>query len=130
MRDIIRRGIISVLPVLLFGLTLNAGDITGKWAGGGELTLTNGETRSTTAYLEIRQNGQEVTGNAGPGPEQLLPISKAKIDGDKLTFEVIQSTNSGDVLYTFEFTVSGGKMEGTVKSERFTGKLSLKRSSD
>jgi hypothetical protein len=58
----------------------------------------------------------------------VLPITKGKLDGNKLTFEVVAPPDSSDVLFVFEFTISGDKMEGTVKTQRLTGKLSLKRS--
>jgi hypothetical protein len=121
--------VMSVLLVLLLAFTVSAADVTGKWTGAGELKFANGEAKNTTSYMDLRQDGQEVTGNAGPGPDYVLPISKGKLDGDKLTFEVVAPPeSSGDGLIVFEFTVAGDKMEGTVKCARFTGKLSLKRS--
>jgi hypothetical protein len=128
MLKIIQRVLTSVLLVLALALTASAADITGKWTGSGELTRADGTTRDTSVYLDLRQEGQEVTGSAGPDPDQVLPISKGKLDGGKLTFEVVARSDSGDVTYTFEFAISGDKMEGTVKSPRFTGKLTLKRS--
>ncbi len=120
---------LSVLFLLLLSLPLHAADLTGKWTGSGELKLNNGETRSTPVYLDVVQKGEEITGNAGPGPEQVLPISKAKLEGDKLTFEVNPPADSGNGLFVFEFKVSGDTLEGTVKCDRFTGTLTLKRSS-
>jgi len=118
-----------LLPLFIFAVTLNAAEVTGKWEGTGELRFANGESRDSGVYLDLRQDGQEVTGSAGPGPDRVLPISKGKLDGNKLTFEVVAPPeSSGDGLVIFDFTVSGDKMEGTVKCARFTGKLSLKRS--
>lgn len=128
MSDRLQRIILPVLLVLLLGLTASAVDVTGKWTGTGELRLGNGDVRKTTVYMDLRQDGQDVTGNAGPGPDQVLPISKGRIDGDKLTFEVVAPPeSSGDGLVIFDATVSGDKMESTVKCQRFTGTLSLKR---
>ena len=118
-----------LLPLFIFAVTLNAAEVTGKWEGTGELKFANGETRETRVYLDLHQDGQEVTGTAGPGPDRVLSISKGKLDGGKLMFEVVAPPeSSGDGLVIFDFTVSGDKMEGTVKCARFTGKLSLKRS--
>jgi len=128
MTNIIRPLLLCVLLVLALALTVSAADLTGKWTGSGELTRPDGTTSNTGVYLDLRQQGQEVTGSAGPDLNQVLPISKGKLDGGKLTFEVVATSDSGDVVYTFEFTVSGDKMEGTMKSPRFTGKLTLKRS--
>lgn len=119
----------SVLFLLLFSLPLSAADLSGKWTGSGELKLNNGETANTTVYLDIVQKGEEITGNAGPGPEQLLPLSKGQFKGDQLTFEVVPAADSGYGLFVFQFKVSGDTMEGTVKCDRFTGTLTLKRSS-
>jgi hypothetical protein len=124
-----KQTVLRLLPLFLFAVTLNAAEVTGKWEGAGELKFANGETRETSVYLDLRQDGQEVTGSAGPGPDRVLPISKGKLDGGKLTFEVVAPVeSSGDGLVIFDFTVLGDKMEGTVKCARFAGKLSLRRS--
>lgn len=124
-----KQRVLRLLPLFILTATLNAAEVTGKWEGAGELKLANGESRDSGVYLDLRQDGQEVTGSAGPGPDRVLPISKGKLGGNKLTFEVVAPPeSSGDGLIIFDLTVSGDKMEGTVKCARFTGKLSLKRS--
>ena len=124
----VKRMIVSALSFFVVALTLSGAEVTGKWTGTAELKMPNGETRSSGIYLDLKQEGQDVTGNAGPGPDRVLPISKGKVDGNKLTFEVLAPSDSGNRLISFEFTITGDQMEGTVKSDEFTGKLSLKRS--
>lgn len=124
-----KQSVVRLLPFFVLAVTLNAAEVTGKWEGAGELKFANGETRDSGVYLDLRQDGQEVTGSAGPGPDRVLPISKGKFDDGKLTFEVVApAESSGDGLIIFDLTVSGDKMEGTVKCARFSGKFSLKRS--
>ena len=74
--------------LLLFSFTLSAADVTGKCTGSFDITGPDGETKQDHAFMNLKQNGDEITGTAGPNEERQWPISKGKIEGDKITFEV------------------------------------------
>jgi hypothetical protein len=63
-------------------------EVTGKWSGSYIITAPNGETKDSTAYLVLKQTGADITGTAGPNEDEQLPITKGKIEGDKITLEL------------------------------------------
>lgn len=62
-------------------------DITGKWSGSVNATTPEGEAKTETAFLVLKQTGSEITGTVGPNEGEQFPIQKGKIDGDKITIE-------------------------------------------
>jgi hypothetical protein len=84
------------MRTLLFFLALGAfalsaaadTDVTGKWSGSFIITGPDGQTKDDTAYLVLKQNGTEITGTAGPNEDKQLTITKGRIDGNKISFEV------------------------------------------
>ena len=119
---------LRVLSYLLFALTLSAADVTGKWEGTVEFKRPDGTPGGGSAFLNLKQSGQEVTGTAGESADEQVPIEKGKIDGEKLTFEI----NADERVFKLELTLTGDKLEGQVKFQDssgnpMTGKLSLTR---
>ena len=115
--------------LLLSALTLSAAEITGKWSGSFDITNSDGETKADTAYMSLKQNGGEVTGTAGPNADKQWTIQKGKLDGQKLTFEVLME--DGGTL-VFDLTFDGSSIEGNVKGtgsggEQMSAKTKLKR---
>jgi len=113
----------------LSALTLSAAEITGKWSGSFDITNSDGETKADTAYMSLKQNGGEVTGTAGPNADKQWTIQKGKLDGQKLTFEVLME--DGGTL-VFDLTFDGSSIEGNVKGtgsggEQMSAKTKLKR---
>lgn len=116
--------------LLLFALTLNAAELTGKWSGGFEITNSEGETKSDTAYMDLKEKDGVVTGTAGPASDKQWPIKNGKIDGQKLTFDV----DADDGHLVFELTFDGEGVRGTCigtgsGGEKMSAKLNLKRAS-
>ena len=93
---------LRLLSCLLFVLTLSAADLTGKSEGTGEYKRSDGTPGGTSLVLNLKQTGQEVTGTVGPNADEQVPISKGKIDGPKLTFEI----NADDRVFKLELTLS------------------------
>jgi hypothetical protein len=60
-------------------------DITGKWSGSFHMTRPNGETKDSTAVLMLKQMGTEISGSVGPNEEEQHPVTKGKIEGNKIT---------------------------------------------
>jgi len=98
---------------VLFGATLWAADVTGKWRG----TVTTEMARQTTggtipAYMALQQSDGKVTGSAGGSEKMLYKIREGTIDGDRLIISA--SPKEGTVL-RFLLTVKGDVMEGDVE---------------
>ena len=116
---------------LLSGVTLHAAELTGKWSGSFDITNEQGETKADTAYMDLKETGGAVTGTAGPDSEKQWSLRKGKLDGQKLTFEVVM--DDGGAL-TFELTFDGTSIQGSCKGignggEKLSAKVNLKRAS-
>jgi len=73
-----------MLMIALAATALAAADVTGTWRG----TLTPDGRDAGPALLILKQEGNAVTGTAGPDANESHPISKGKVDNDTVTFEV------------------------------------------
>src|SRR2546425_358372 len=50
--------------LLLFIFTLAGTELTGKWTGSFDVTGPDGETKKDHAFMNLKQNGDELTGTA------------------------------------------------------------------
>ena len=115
---------------LMLTIALNAAEVTGKWTGSFDVTNPEGETKSSTAYMDLKEADGAVTGTAGPTSDEQWPLRKGKLDGQKLTFEV--ETDHG--IIAFELTFDGASISGTASGtgdsgQKMSAKVSLKRAS-
>jgi hypothetical protein len=85
-----------VAALLLTSMPAFAADVTGKYTGIVEFQNANGESRKSDAYMDLKQEGEKLTGVAGPSSMETIPIQNGKVDGDTLTFEV--APDHGPVL--------------------------------
>src|SRR4030095_1458063 len=87
-----RRESTELLCILLLGaFALVAApdtNITGKWSGSFNITDPDGQTKESTAFLVLKQNGSEITGSVGPHEGEQHTITKGKIEGNKITLMV------------------------------------------
>jgi hypothetical protein len=115
--------------LLTVALVLTAADaITGKWTyemqgrgGGGG----GGGGTPRVVTLDLKADGMNLTGTvlqpmggrgggggggggAAPTP---IAISKGKVDGNKISFEVTRQTQNGDYTTKYEGTVSGDTLQ-------------------
>ena len=100
--------------LLLFIFTLAGTELTGKWTGSFDVTGPDGETKKDHAFMNLKQNGDELTGTAGPSEERQWPISKGKIEGDKVTFEV----QTDEPLLKFDLRLIDGHLKGEARGEK------------
>ncbi|MDQ2948986.1 MAG: hypothetical protein M3Y27_24100 [Acidobacteriota bacterium] len=78
----------SVLGLILMAACSLAGtDLSGKWTGTYDVSVSDGDTMKGRVFMTLTQNGSEVSGKIGPDEQQQSPIAKGKIDGDRITFE-------------------------------------------
>ena len=96
--------------LMAFALAAAAADVTGTWTG--KVDVGNGGGDPTIPMsITLKQNGSELTGNAGDASHQ-FPIDKGESNGNSVKFQV----TAGAVL-TFNLRQEGDVMTGTVKIE-------------
>jgi hypothetical protein len=96
-----------LLLIALAAATLAATDATGTWTG--TLTVSEGQTRP--AYLVLKQDGDKLTGTAGPDASEQHPIQNGKAEDGALTFEL-------DNGMKFALKQDGDDITGEVTRER------------
>jgi hypothetical protein len=104
---------ISMKTLLVFVLTvagLLGADATGTWTG--SLTRSDGEVGS--AHLILKQDGEKVTGTAGPGADEQHEIANGKSENGQITFELPRENGS----MKFVLKQEGDEIKGEVTLER------------
>jgi hypothetical protein len=120
-------GRLAVLFLALIG-AVHAADITGTWSG--SMAMTKGEeTKDDSAYLVLKQTGNEITGTIGPNPDKRLNITKGSAEGNNIYIEAIVE---GENRLVLRLRIEGEKLVGDLKAEGPTappisGKMSLTR---
>ncbi len=99
--------------VLACACALFGGDVTGRWTGKLTVKSPEGEERQHSAVMVFKQQGTALTGTAGPEEDQ-KPISKGKVDGDAVQFEL---ERDGGVM-RFSLKQQGDELSGEVTRER------------
>ena len=69
----------TMVVALLAPCLLLAADVTGKWTGTARFRDADDASRSTPAVLNLKQDGQKVTGTAGPAEDQQRPIDRKSV---------------------------------------------------
>ena len=115
-----------LLFMTICAVTMLATDVTGTWTG--TLVPTNDDANgSHSAYLVLKQDGNKLTGTAGPSDAQGHVIENGKVEGGKLTFQL--GTPAG--VMRFELKEDGDELKGNVTregdGEKQTATLSVKR---
>jgi len=119
--------------LLMTGLTLSAGELTGKWSGKFDITTAEGENKPDSAFMNLKLDGTTVTGTAGPNEDKQWAVQKGKLEGSRLTFEVtIEGDGGEDGLLVFDLVFDGESIRGTAAGtgqggEKMSAKVDLKR---
>jgi hypothetical protein len=117
----------TVCCLLLSVVSLLA-DVTGKWSGSFDVTGPDGGTKADTAFLNLKQEGDKITGTAGPNEDHQMEIKTGKIDGSKIALEVV--LEDGNVL-TFDLALVEehikGNAKGEMNGEKMTAKVDVAR---
>ena len=103
---------VACLLSMLFVGFAAAADLTGHWSGQAELTGPDGNQHTQSLFLDLKQEGDKVTGSGGSEEGESLPIENAQFDGTKLTFSV-----SGPDGRTYKSNLS------LISADRLEGKL-------
>lgn len=121
------------MKLLLCALALSAlslaADVTGNWSGTLEFNR-DGETRSSTALLILKQEANKVTGSIGPDADRRYAIKNGTIEENRITIEVEPEDGPAKVLITLTLQADGritGDLKADTERGPMTGKLDLKR---
>ena len=83
--------------------------------------------------MNLKVEGATVTGTAGPDEDKQWAVRKGRLEGGKLTFEVVPEGDGGeDGLLVFDLTFDGESIKGTATGtgnggEKMSAKVDLKR---
>ena len=102
------------LGLLLAAFSFSA-DVSGLWHG----TLAGERPDGTfseenPALLSLKQDGNKITGKAGPSEEENFPLENGIIEGDLVTFDL--PTPNGTMK--FQLKLKDNTLEGDAKAEQ------------
>ena len=112
-----RLTITFLAAVLLF----TNGQLTGTWTGSiGEKQEDGSFSEQGSAYLQLQQQADQITGSVGPTSTNAHAIEKASLSGDRLKFSThyVDPASNETVAWVFDFTVHENSMEGTATGSR------------
>jgi hypothetical protein len=114
----------------LCAAALPAADLSGRYSGSVVMTTPEGE-RTRPMALVIDQSADKILVTVGPNATQLHPASNVKLDGDRMTFDLIPPGETR-VAMKFDVRVDVNTLEGTQtvlppNREPRVGKLTLKK---
>jgi hypothetical protein len=105
--------VVAALASVVAGQT--AGSFTGTWEGTFTMLGPDGtEGNSNGVMFKLTQDGETLTGTAGP-PAQQWDIAKGAVSEGKATFEVQQPNGP---LFKFTLTIVEGRLQGEMTGER------------
>ena len=103
------------LVLLALACVAMAADATGKWTME-QAGRNGGPPRVST--IELKVDGAKLTGSiTAPGrggDPTVSQISNGKVDGDKISFEVVRNFGGDSMTIKYEFTVKTDEMAGKV----------------
>ncbi len=119
----------AVLIVIAAGAIL-AADISGNWSG----TMSMGDNQFTLNYV-FKQDGEKLTGSVQGPQGDPLTLNDGKVQGDKLSFNIVVQTPNGDMKINSEGTIKGAdeitltsKMVGAPEGMPEMPSMTLKKS--
>lgn len=112
--------------LLIFCIGAFAADVTGKWTYE-QAGRQGGPARQVT--ITLKQSGDTLTGEVpgmgrgGDTPPPPIQITNGKVDGDKVSFEVVREFNGNKMTTKYEGTVSGGEMKLKITRDTQNGPM-------
>jgi hypothetical protein len=109
--------------LLVVAIAAFAADVSGKWTyeqpGRG-----GGPGRPVT--ITLKQDGSKLTGSVpgmgrGDNPPPPTEITNGRVEGDKVSFEVVREFNGNKMVSKYEGTVSGDEMKLKVTRDTQNG---------
>jgi hypothetical protein len=125
-RDFMKTALaVVMLIVLLCVAGAAASDVAGKWSG---TFKASGGDRGIPQVVIFKQEGNKLTGSAGPDADEQYPIENGRIEGNRVRFEL----TSGEWRFSYDLQRAGddemkGNLELTSVNNRRTAVVSLSR---
>ena len=89
---------------LLSSICAFAADFSGKWSSAGN-------NPAGAMFVVLRQDGNKLSGSAGPTESHQFPIANGKVDGDHIIFEA----KMGGGTIRFDLASDGATLKGTAR---------------
>lgn len=113
MRKLFSLCLAAVLTFALAPVAAHAAtDLTGTWTATMQMPGGGGGDNSFTLTFTFKQDGATLTGTVQGAQGDPLPISNGKIDGDKLSFDVVFNGTT----ISHDGTVNGDEIKLSTKS--------------
>jgi hypothetical protein len=109
------------LAILTAIVAISPANLTGTWTGNIAQKQDDGTYgENFSAWLQLRQEGGNITGSVGPSSSNTHPIEGVYLTGDKLAFSThfTDPETKATVTWAFDMQVKDKTMEGTVKANR------------
>ena len=115
--------LLCTLFLAAFAVVAQAADVTGKWTG----TFTPSEGNASEGTINLKQDGDKVTGTGGPNDGEQMPISNGKIEGNTVSFEIAHDGMTLKMVLTVDGDSLKGDVTATRDGQTMNAKLDLKR---
>jgi len=119
----IDRHIASLLTLSLLAISgapaaqTTAPTLSGTWTGTFVTRVDSGAPNDERIHMVLKQTGPDLTGTAGPAPDQQMTIAKGKVqttaEGTTVTFEV----DAGAAPIHFDLKLVDGHLKGNARAE-------------
>jgi hypothetical protein len=114
-----------LLTSLLLTLSIFAAGIGGKWTG--TFIDPTEASKNEGMVLIVTQDGNTLTGTAGPTADEQMAISNGKVDGNNVTFDL----KAEQVMIHFTLRLVDNHLKGSasaeVAGEKHSGTIDLTR---
>ena len=107
----ITQAILVLTALLVLSSAAFSADLTGTWQVTITGTAPDGTTQKDTGVAILKQAGDSITGSLGPDQTRQNPLTEGTIKNDKV---ILKASPRPDRIMTFELTVNGEKLVGTV----------------
>ena len=97
-------------------------NVTGTWSGSFDITPPDGSLQHDTAWISLKQDGNSLTGTAGPNEGKQSDIKNGKVNGADIQFSV--PGPGGELLINLH--LEGDHMTGEGTADLPNGNLKVK----
>lgn len=95
-------------------------NVSGQWSGSFDITLPDGTVKNDEALFNLKQDGEALTGTAGPNRNKQMPISDGKINAQQVQFKVEQGS---EISLSFDLRLEGDHLKGQAVGNMPEGKV-------
>jgi hypothetical protein len=96
--------------IAALAMTASAADVAGTWKA--SIETPNGSFESTFVF---KVDAGKVTGTVNSGPMGEAAISEGKLEGEDISFAIVQTYNGNEFKISYKGKVSGNEMKLTIQ---------------